>query len=80
MYKLKRNIDEIDTKQQKIHSKIHTSLWIFKISRKTKPKRKSQDLCQMFVISKQEESEDFGKEIHNLQQGMDLKSYKKSIA
>jgi hypothetical protein len=30
---LKQNIDETDTKQQKIHRKIHTSLWILKISR-----------------------------------------------
>ncbi len=49
---MKHNIDEIDAKQPKIHSKIHTILWIFKISRKTKPNQKSQDFCQMFVISK----------------------------
>ncbi len=30
-------IDEIDTKQLKIHRKIHVSLWILKISRKTEP-------------------------------------------
>ncbi len=42
----------MDTKQPKIHSKIHTSLWIFTISRKTKPNQKSQDFCQMFVIFK----------------------------
>ncbi len=30
----KQNIDETPPKQQKIHRKIHTSLWILKISRK----------------------------------------------
>ncbi len=37
---------------KQLNSKIHTSLWFFKISRKTKPNQKSRDFCQMFVISK----------------------------
>jgi hypothetical protein len=35
----KQNIDEKDSKQPKLHRKIHTSLWILKIS------RKSPNLC-----------------------------------
>jgi hypothetical protein len=31
----KQNIDETHSKQLKIHRKIHTGLWILKISRKT---------------------------------------------
>jgi hypothetical protein len=31
---LKQNIDERDSKQPKIHRKIHTHLWILKVSRK----------------------------------------------
>jgi hypothetical protein len=45
------NIDEIDKKQPKTHRNIHASLWIFKVSRKTKQKQKPRDFCQMFVIS-----------------------------
>jgi hypothetical protein len=30
----KQKIDETHSKQPKIHRKIHTSLWIFRISRK----------------------------------------------
>jgi hypothetical protein len=30
----KQNLDETHSKQPKIHRKIHTSLWILKISRK----------------------------------------------
>jgi hypothetical protein len=30
----------------------NASLWILKISRKTKPNQKSRDFCQMFVICK----------------------------
>jgi hypothetical protein len=45
-------MNTVDTKQPKIQSKIYTSLWIFKISRKIKPNQKSRDFCQMFVISK----------------------------
>jgi hypothetical protein len=30
----KRNIDETDLKQPKVHRQIYTSLWILKISRK----------------------------------------------
>jgi hypothetical protein len=36
------SIDEIDTNQPKIHRKIHSSLWILKISRK--PKKKARTL------------------------------------
>jgi hypothetical protein len=48
----KQNNDETDSKQPKIHRKIHISLWIFKISRKKiyEPKV-SGDFCQIFVIS-----------------------------
>ncbi len=49
---IKWNFDEIDTEQPKIHRKIHTSLWILKISRKKSTNKKSWDFCQMFVISK----------------------------
>jgi hypothetical protein len=48
----KQNIDKIETKQPKIQGKIHTSLWITKISRKKSMNQKSQDFSQMFVISK----------------------------
>ena len=47
-----QNIDETDSKQPKIHRKIHTSLWILKISRKNSANQKSRDFCQMLVISK----------------------------
>jgi len=50
--KFKPNIDEKHSKQQKIQRKIHTSLWILKISRKKSANQKSPDFCQMFVISK----------------------------
>jgi hypothetical protein len=43
---------ETDSKQPKIHRKIHTSLWTLKISRKKSANQKSLDCCQMFVISK----------------------------
>ena len=42
---LKQNIDETDSKQSKIHRKIHTSLWILKISRKEFANQKSPDFC-----------------------------------
>ncbi len=45
------SFDEIDTKQPKIHRKIHAR-WILKISRKTKSNQKSPDFCQISVISK----------------------------
>jgi hypothetical protein len=38
------------TQLPKIDSKIHTSLRILKISRKTSAKQKSRDFCQIFVI------------------------------
>jgi hypothetical protein len=38
---LKQNIDKTDSKQSKIHWKIHTSLWILKISRKKFANQKS---------------------------------------
>jgi hypothetical protein len=44
----KQNIDESHLKQPKIR----TSPWLFKISRKKLASQKSQDFCQMFVISK----------------------------
>jgi hypothetical protein len=54
-YKSKWNIDEIETKQLKINRKTYTSLWILKISRKTKPNQKCRDFCHMFVISKKKD-------------------------
>jgi hypothetical protein len=54
-------IDEIDTKQPKIHRKIRTSLWILK----TKSNQKSRDFCQMFVISKKK-AKTLGKENHTV--------------
>jgi hypothetical protein len=48
---LKQNIDETESKQQKIHRKIHTILWILKISRKKSVNQKSRDFCQIFMIS-----------------------------
>jgi hypothetical protein len=48
----KQNVDEIHSKQPIMHSKIHTSLWILKISRKKSPDQKFQDFCQMFAFSK----------------------------
>jgi hypothetical protein len=42
--------DEIERK--KILMKIQTCQWILKISRKKSAYQKSQDFCQMFVISK----------------------------
>jgi hypothetical protein len=47
----KQNIDETHSKQPKIHRLIHTSLWILKISKKKSLNQKSEDFCQMFVIS-----------------------------
>jgi hypothetical protein len=44
--------DETDSKQPKIHRKIHISLGILNISRKKSANKKSRDFCQMFVISK----------------------------
>jgi hypothetical protein len=44
----KQNIDETHSERPKIH----TSPWIFKISRKKPVNQKSQDFCQIFVISK----------------------------
>jgi hypothetical protein len=46
-----RNIDETNLKQQKIHRKIHTSLWILKISRKKTANQMSRDFGQIFVIT-----------------------------
>jgi hypothetical protein len=37
----KQNIDETHLKQQKIHRKIHISLWILEISRKISANQKS---------------------------------------
>ncbi len=48
---LKQNINETDSKQQKIHRKIQTNLWILKISRKKSANQKSRDFCRIFVIS-----------------------------
>jgi hypothetical protein len=48
----KPNIDETHSKQPKIHWKIHTSLWILKITRQNSVNQKSRGFCQMFVISK----------------------------
>jgi hypothetical protein len=48
--KFERNIDETDLKQPKIRRKIHTSLWIIKISRKKSANQKSRDFCEIFVI------------------------------
>jgi hypothetical protein len=47
----KQNIVETHSEQQKIHRKIQTSLWILNISRKESANQKSQDFCQMSVIS-----------------------------
>ncbi len=47
----KQNIDEADTKQPKIRRKIHTSLWIIKISWKKSENQKPRDFSQIFVIS-----------------------------
>jgi len=47
-----KKIDETHSKQPKIHRKIHTSLWILKISRKQSMNQKSRKVCQMSVISK----------------------------
>jgi hypothetical protein len=44
----KQKIDETHSKQPKIHRKIHTSLWILKISRKKSANQKSPDFCPMF--------------------------------
>jgi hypothetical protein len=63
---LKQNIDETHSKQPKIHTKIHTSLWILKISRKKSVNQKSR----MFVISKKQ----------TIPYGMDLKIFRKSTA
>jgi hypothetical protein len=41
----KLKIDETDSRQPKVHRKIHTSLWILKISRKKSGNQKSQDFC-----------------------------------
>jgi hypothetical protein len=50
----KQNIDKTHSKQPKIHKKIHTNLWILKISGKKSANQKSRDFCKMFAISKQE--------------------------
>ncbi len=50
----KQNIDETHSKPPKIYRKIHTSLWILKISRKKSANQKTPDLSQMFEISKKE--------------------------
>ncbi len=55
-------MDETDSKQPEIHRKIHTSLWILKISRKNSADQKSRDFCQIFVIS--------NKKIHRLEYGL----------
>ncbi len=60
----KQNIDETHSKQPKIQRKIHTNLWIFKISRKKSMNQKSRDFCQIFVISEKK----------TIPQGMDSKS------
>ncbi len=53
----KQNSYETDSKHPKIHrKKIHTSLWILKISRKKSANKKSGDYCHLFVI--------FNKKIH----------------
>jgi hypothetical protein len=44
----KQNIDETHFKK----FKIHTSLWMLKMSRKKSANHFSRDFCQMFVISK----------------------------
>ncbi len=49
---LKQNIDETHSKRPKIYRKMHSSLWILKISRKTSANQMSRDFCHMFVISK----------------------------
>jgi hypothetical protein len=56
-----QNIDETHAKQPKIHRKIHTSLWIIKISRKKSANQRSQDFCQNVC--------DFQKENHTLGYG-----------
>ncbi len=50
--KFKENFDETDSKQPKIHKKIHTSLWIFKISLKKSANQRSRDFCQILVSYK----------------------------
>ncbi len=57
-----QNIYEILSKQPKIH----TSLWILKISRKKSENQKSRDFCHMFVIFKQKTIH-FGYRFKNLQ-------------
>jgi hypothetical protein len=49
-YNFNQNIDETHSKQPKIHRKIHTSLWILKISRSKSANQKSQGFCQMFGL------------------------------
>ncbi len=51
-FKMGNNFDETHSKQPNIHRKIHTSLYIFKISRKKIRELKSRGFCQMLVISK----------------------------
>jgi hypothetical protein len=53
----KQNIDETQSKQPKIHMKIHTSLWILKISRK---------ICEPKVLRLLPNVCDFQKENHTL--------------
>ena len=62
----KQNIYETHSKQQKIH----TRQWILKVLSKQSTNQKSQDFCQMFVISKKK----------TIPQAMYLKIYRKSIA
>jgi hypothetical protein len=73
----KQNLDGILSKQPKLHWKIHTSLWMLKISRKKSPNLKSRDFCHKCVISKKKARTLEKKTIHK---GMDLKIYSKSIA
>jgi hypothetical protein len=49
---LKKNLDETHSKQPKIHRKIHTSLWILKISRKKSANQKSRNFFQMISKKK----------------------------
>jgi hypothetical protein len=62
----KQNIYETHSKQQKIH----TRQWILKVLSKQSTNQKSQDFCQMFVMSKK----------ITIPQATDLKIYRKSIA
>jgi hypothetical protein len=77
-FRISNNIDETHSKQPKIRRKIHTSIWILKIYRKTSTKQVSRLSPKVCDFQKENHTLGYGfknlKKIYSLAKPMDFYS------